>query len=250
MSASVPTGCTAGTYSGSVRRGGAIIPVVIRRARYPLRFVATHPVRAARNAVGNHPSQFADRYLRGLRGVEIGGAAHNSFFLETVNVDLSQTPSTSDAQLTYAGHRMPIDFVAPADDLPFPDRSHDFVLSSHVLEHLPDPIGTLYEWLRVASRYVFVILPQPDNEFDDGRDLAGIDELLYRHRSGLFTSPDWDQWGDHWSSWTSSSFVALCEYLRLEVLDVQDPDDKRGNGFAIVINADRGRASRLRSGET
>ena len=171
--------------------------------------------------------------------MEIGGAAHNSFFLDTLNVDLHPRPSTSDAQLKYAGHRMPIDVVAPADDLPFPDKSYEFVLSSHVLEHLPDPIGTLHEWVRVARRYVLIVLPLPENKFDAGRPLSDIDELVYRYRTGFFTSRDWDSWDQHWSSWSSSTFVGMCEHTGLEVLDVQDPDDKRGNGFAAIISADR-----------
>lgn len=198
--------------------------------------MARHPLRTARNLAGNHPSRLADRYLLGLRGVEIGGAAHNSFFLDTVNVDLAPLPSTWQAQVSHAGHRMPIDVVAPADDLPFRDGSYDFVLASHVLEHVPDPIGALHEWARVARRYLFVILPRPENEFDAARSLSELDELVYRYRSGFFTSGAWDDWDEHWSSWTSSTFVALCRHIGLSVLDVQDPDDKRGNGFAVVIS--------------
>lgn len=208
----------------------------MRRAFYPASFVLRHPVRAARNLVGNHPSRLADRYLIGLHGIEIGGAAHNDFFLNTLNVDLQRAPSTNDAQLTYTGAQMPIDVVAQADDLPFADGAYDFVLASHVLEHLPDPVGTLKEWCRVASRFVFVILPQPDNPFDAGRALSTPEELLYRHRVGL-TSSDWADWDRHWSSWSSASFVEMCRQAHLEVIEVQDPDDKRGNGFAAVLDA-------------
>src|SRR5690348_7834073 len=82
---------------------------------YPPRFAARHPMRALRNAVGNHPSGFADRYLRGLRGVEIGASANNAFFLDTINVDYRPDPSTVAAQLRYAGRVAPVDVVARAD---------------------------------------------------------------------------------------------------------------------------------------
>lgn len=32
-------------------------------------------------------SALAHKYLDGLKGIEIGGAAHNSFGLDTINVD-------------------------------------------------------------------------------------------------------------------------------------------------------------------
>jgi SAM-dependent methyltransferase len=203
-----------------------------RARRYPAAFVARHPLRAARNLVGNHPSPLAHRYLGGLRGVEIGGAAHNDFFLDTINVDFVPAPSTSSAQWRYAGRALPIDVVASATALPFEDGSYDFVLASHVLEHVPDPIAAIHEWLRVARRFVFVILPQPDNEFDSGRPLTAVDELAQRHRDGFEAAED-----RHWSVWSAGSFRALCEYLGVPVLEVQDPDDKRGNGFAVVLDA-------------
>lgn len=162
--------------------------------------------------------------------MEIGGAAHNDFLLDTINVDLSHSPSTAKAQLRHAGRVMPVDVIASADRLPFPDRSYDFVLASHVLEHMPDPIAALCEWTRVAAQYVFLILPRPDNPFDAGRPLTTVNELVERHESGV--SSDWD---GHWSVWSSDSFQELCRHARLQVLAVRDPDDKRGNGFAVVL---------------
>jgi hypothetical protein len=37
--------------------------------------------------------------------------------------------------------------------------------------------------------------------------------------------------------WTCESFLELCERLGVEVLEHQDPDDKQGNGFAVVLDA-------------
>jgi SAM-dependent methyltransferase len=191
-------------------------------------------VRAARNLVGNHPSRFANRYLRGLRGVEIGGASYNRWFLDTINVDYSDTADTVAMQLEFAGHVMPVDVVAEAWDLPFEDGAFDFVLASHVLEHVPDPIAALEEWARVATRYVFVVLPQRDYQpYDARHELTTVEELLDRHREG----PRAEEWRGHWSRWTSASFVELCERLGMRVVGVQDPDDKRGNGYAVVLDA-------------
>jgi SAM-dependent methyltransferase len=203
-----------------------------RWPRYPVRFVARHPIRTARNVVGNRSSALADRYLGGLHGIEIGGASHNDFFLNTINVDVTDEPSTVPAQIKYAGRAMTVDVVARADALPFAQGSHDFVLASHVLEHVPDPIAALREWHRVARRYVYIILPQPTNVFDADRPLTTLHELVVRHEE-RFDDPR-DQ---HWSVWSPASFQALCRHLGLHVLDVQDPDDKRGNGFAVILDS-------------
>ena len=204
------------------------------RARYPASFVLRHPAAAARNFVGNHSSPLADRYLRGLEGVEIGGTAHNDFFLDTVNVDYTREPSTAAAQLRHAGRVMPVDVVAGADELPFADGAFDFVLASHVIEHLPDPIKALREWRRVARRYVFAVVPLRTNEFDRDRPLTTLDELVERHAQGFTSDED-----RHWNVWTSAAFCELCEHAGLPVVEVADPDDKRGNGFAVLLDASR-----------
>jgi SAM-dependent methyltransferase len=209
--------------------------------------MARHPTRVGRRA-GRFPtkrrllwrlhntrdSALAHRWLDGLKGVEIGGAAHNAFHLDTLNVDRTRDMDTvyKREELECAGVAMAVDVVAEGDDLPFPDEAFDFVLASHVLEHLPDPIRALQEWRRVARRYVFVVLPHRDRTFDRDRPVTPVDELLRRHERGLRSDED-----RHWTVWTCESFLELCERLGLEVLEHQDPDDKQGNGFAVVLDA-------------
>jgi SAM-dependent methyltransferase len=125
-----------------------------------------------------------------------------------------------------------VDVVAPGDELPFEDDSHDFVFSSHVIEHFPDPIKALYEWVRVARRYVVLIAPHRDRTFDADRPLTSVEELIERHRTALASDED-----RHWSVWTCESFLEMCAAAGLRVIDHQDPDDKVGNGFAVVIDA-------------
>ncbi|MFL5848382.1 MAG: class I SAM-dependent methyltransferase [Solirubrobacteraceae bacterium] len=209
--------------------------------------MARHPTRVGRRA-GRFPtkrrllwrlhntrdSALAHRWLDGLKGVEIGGAAHNAFHLDTLNVDRTRDMDTvyKREELECAGVAMAVDVVAEGDDLPFPDEAFDFVLASHVLEHLPDPIRALQEWRRVARRYVFVVLPHRDRTFDRDRPVTPVDELLRRHEQGLRSDDD-----RHWTVWTCESFLELCERLGVEVLEHQDPDDKQGNGFAVVLDA-------------
>ena len=87
--------------------------------------------------------------------------------------------------------------------------------------------------MRVARRYVVVIAPHRDRTFDSGRPLTTIDELLERHRAGFTSDED-----KHWSVWSCDSFIAMCDAANLKVIDYQDPDDKVGNGFTVVIDVE------------
>jgi SAM-dependent methyltransferase len=181
-------------------------------------------------------SQFVSNHLRGLSGIEIGASAHNRYFLDAINVDRfgsMDTPYKLEER-RLAMHRAKVDVVAPGDELPFADDSYDFVFSSHVVEHFPDPVKALYEWVRVARRYVVVVVPHRDRTTDAERPLSTVEELLARHAEGFSSEEETPK---HWSVWTCESFLATCQAAGLKVLDSLDPDDKVGNGFAVVIDA-------------
>src|SRR3954468_17271504 len=58
-----------------------------------------------------------------------------------------------------------------ASALPKPDSSCDFVLSSHVLEHLANPLRALMEWRRVLrpGGKLFMLVPHGRRTFDHRR---------------------------------------------------------------------------------
>jgi SAM-dependent methyltransferase len=182
-------------------------------------------------------SAMAHRWLDGLTGIEIGGAAHNPFGLDTINVDRYADPHTvfKRHEREMCGRVLPVDVVAPGHALPFAADAYDFVLASHVLEHVPDPLAALEEWTRVARRYVFLVLPHRDRTFDRDRELTPVAELVERHASGFASEED-----KHWSVWTCESFLELCGYAGFAVVESLDPDDKSGNGFAVVLDAAHG----------
>jgi SAM-dependent methyltransferase len=182
-----------------------------------------------------HRSSFVDRYLSGLSGIEIGGSAQNDYGLDAINIDRFESMDTPYKQEEWrlCGRKRPVDIVAPGDDLPFADDSVDFVFSSHVIEHFADPIRALQEWIRVARKYVVLVVPHPDRTFDRGRELTTTAELFSRHERGMTADRE-----GHWSVWTLETFLELCNRLDMKVLDSLDPDDKVGNGFMVVIDAE------------
>jgi SAM-dependent methyltransferase len=170
----------------------------------------------------------------GLTGIEIGGSAHNQFYLNTLNVDYCASPDTIHKQeeRRICGHALRVDVAARGERLPFRDKSFDFVISSHVIEHFFDPIAALYEWVRVARKYVFIIVPHRDRTPDRIRSLTTVNELADRHSGKIpFDRTE----GHHFSVWDMPAFIELCNHCRLHLLDRRDPDDKVGNGFTVVV---------------
>jgi SAM-dependent methyltransferase len=130
------------------------------------------------------------------------------------------------------GWAAPVDVVAEGDRLPFGEDEFDFLLASHVIEHMPDPIKALREWVRVASTYVFLVVPHRERTFDRDRPLTRLSELVERHEQGFESSED-----QHWSVWSCETFLELCGHVGLPVLEYQDPDDIGRNGFAVLLDS-------------
>ena len=174
-------------------------------------------------------SALAHKYLDGLRGIEIGAAKHNPFGLNTLNVDLYENHWDN-----FSRDKEVLDIVSAGDALPFKDSTFDFLLSSHVLEHFFDPIKTLKEWSRVATKYIFLILPHRDRTLDRDRELTTFSELSARHDGTLITDDMHEN--KHHSVWDLPSFLQFVEGLGYKVIECLDPDDKVGNGFCAIIS--------------
>jgi SAM-dependent methyltransferase len=121
---------------------------------------------------------------------------------------------------------------------PFADKSFDFVVASHVIEHIPDPMAALLEWERVARHYLFLVVPHRDRTFDRDGPLTPLDELIERHRDGFTSDED-----KHWTVWNAETFQRMCEHLGFEIVEIRDPDMTGGNGFLVILSA-RGRGVR------
>lgn len=182
-------------------------------------------------------SALAHKLLDNLSGVEIGASAHNPFNLPgcRVNVDYTDDMNTifKQEERNICGEAAKVDVVAFADSLPFADGEWDYVITSHVAEHLYDAIKGVKEWMRVIKPggYVFAIIPHKERTFDRDRPRTTLAELIRRH-----TEPDPEEAkrDAHHCVWITEDGVELFKYCGLEIVEVQDVDDKVGNGFTIV----------------
>lgn len=196
------------------------------------------------------PSQLAKRYCVGT-GLEIGGSAFNPFELQTRNVDYTDDMNTPYklCEIEQIGHAARVDIVASGDKIPVPDSSEDFIVSSHVLEHFPDPIGALLEWDRIVrpGGIIFMIVPHKERTFDSVRPRTPLLHLIRDYEEGATASvPE----GEHEHVWITEDIVETVLWMRdntgvrWRLLEASDVDDKTGDGFTIVI---RKVAERVRS---
>lgn len=187
-------------------------------------------------------SVLAKKYCTG-RGLEIGGSAHNPFNLNSLNVDYtSELNEFKQMEIRKCFRHLPVDIVAPGDMIPLPDASQDFVVSSHVLEHFFDPIKTLIEWHRLVKKggVIFMIIPHKERTFDSHRERTKLQELIDRHEGKIKETPAENS---HHSVWITHDAAELIKYMNdnglfvppVEITEVQDEDDKVGNGFTVVL---------------
>lgn len=198
-------------------------------------------------------SAVAHKYLDGLKGIEIGGSAHNSFGLDTKNVDYTDSMITvfKNAEIKLCGEALPVDIISEGDELPLEDESVDFVISSHTIEHFFDPVKAIKEWLRVIKPggYIFTICPHQGADPLETRPRTKLEELLKRHSGemkreevNMKTNHDksvingmpFDDRG-HWTIWELEDALELCKYFNWKVVESLNNDDKVGNGFCFII---------------
>jgi SAM-dependent methyltransferase len=72
-------------------------------------------------------------------------------------------------------------YILEATDLAvIPSNTYDFVLSSHTLEHMANPLQALREWLRAlkAPGLLVLVLPHKDGTFDHRRPVTPLEHLV------------------------------------------------------------------------
>ena len=189
--------------------------------------------------------ELARRYLGPpRRGVEIGASAINPFpGVAAWNLDCPGSVLFQTAQEAIAGRAAPIDVLGLGRPLPFRSGSLDFLLASHVLEHMPDTIAALTEWSRVVrdGGNVFLIVPHRARTFDAGRPRTPLQHHLADFAVGMTVEASAMVPTSHYHVWETEDLLALVEHLDgagmldWELLAVEDVDSKVGNGFTLVV---------------
>lgn len=198
-----------------------------------------------------HAHKWLDPLAENGTGIEIGGSAHNDFFIKNcINVDYTDEMTIfKEHEVELCGRHMPVGVVAFADDLPFSDSSIDYILNSHVFEHQCNPIKTLEEWHRVirTGGIIYCVIPKRDaldadkklplsslyHQYQDWKKCETYDSHPIPPGSGKY---------GHYHIYTVWSFRKLIWMfnlihgkIMLKIVDRLATDDKVSNGFTVVI---------------
>lgn len=177
-------------------------------------------------------------------GIEIGASSLNLFpGITKFNIDLATDLIYQSFQKKITGRIEPVHIFGRTEILPFKNNSLDFVLSSNVLEHLPDPISAFLEWDRVLrlDGIIYMNVPHKDRFADLNRKSTTLPHLLFdfiqyygKHQSSSFKDV-------HYHAWVTEDIINLFNYLisnnilGWEIIDLEDPDTAQGTGFTVVL---------------
>jgi SAM-dependent methyltransferase len=125
-------------------------------------------------------SEMVRRYLSGY-GVEIGAFKTPIPGIKPVYVDRFAE---------YANEPTLAEYYGDACNLPFFASSLRYVASSHVLEHVANPLAALSEWFRVLRHggIIYMVIPDRCRTFDHTRPLTSPGHLLADYRQGTSQS--------------------------------------------------------------
>jgi len=199
--------------------------------------------------------ELIERYAPAGRGLELGVGA---FTIAPISRTL-----LSDAFVEHAGNASLAQEFFSADNIPYPDNSFSFLVSEHVLEHLPNPLKTLREWMRVLNPggALFLFLPHRDRTFDARRARTSLSLLQAVDRDGVepYEIEQWEEWKNlalthpsaqhyvgqsreealrtnslHRYVWVAEDIVDLLKFQGWDVLEFAEQVPDRLDSFVVV----------------
>jgi SAM-dependent methyltransferase len=210
------------------------------------------------------PHALAFKYCVG-NGVELGASLHNPFGLPNcLNIAPSDGvnflyPCDLEDYRFYreteaADNLTRVDQIGDFRHIPAGTASLDYVISSHVIEHEPNPIAALLESARVLKEggLFFCIFPKRNAEiqFDIFRPLTLLDELILAYMEDrtveTFPPPEGSsgasgEWRAHYYVYSLQSMLRLINWINRQKLAtfcveaVEETDSKVGNGHTVVL---------------
>ncbi len=139
-------------------------------------------------------------YLKGKKGLEIGGPSIDFFPLDVYsvpesvdNINFSEVTlwnrQQNNTPYIFQGKQCPGQvYICDGVDLKgvIKDEEYDFVFASHTLEHIVNPLRALKEWNRVLKRdgLILLVLPWKIGTFDHKRPISKMSQLVDFYNSG------------------------------------------------------------------
>lgn len=110
----------------------------------------------------------------------------------------------------YDGKPCRADFWGDACHLPFRSNSLDYVATSHVLEHVANPVAALLEWHRVliSGGIIYLVVPDRTRTFDHSRKLTSAEHM----------------WTDYENKVTQSDGTHIAEFFDYADWSLYRPD--------------------------
>lgn len=87
----------------------------------------------------------------------------------------------------YANQPTLAEYFGDAADLPFVDSSLNYVATSHVIEHVANPLSAFLEWYRVLKNdgVIYMVVPSRLFTFDRLRPLTAIEHIVDDYRNNV-----------------------------------------------------------------
>jgi len=199
--------------------------------------------------------QLSFDYCKG-EGLELGAGAHNPFELPgsrnvapyTAGVLPDELISHQQSEeIRICGHYAVVDLEGHASNIPCDNHSQDYIISSHVIEHVPNVIEAFLHWDKIIKPggIVFMIFPKRDTlESDAIRSVTPLEHFIsdYEQNVNVDTHPDTEpgNYGQHFHVFDLRSMLRIILWanqkldLGWEILVTQETDSKVGNGHTII----------------
>jgi SAM-dependent methyltransferase len=162
------------------------------------------------------------RWLQGA-GIEIGAAQNPLSVASDAHVAYVDRWSTDQQRRRYPelgdGAFVAVTLITDAVRLGIRDNALDFVIASHVIEHLEDPIASLIEFQRVLrpGGILYLVVPDQRQTFDQNRAATSVEHLVRDHEVGT----DATRW-DHYVDWARNVMGADPADAQADALLQQD----------------------------
>lgn len=202
------------------------------------------------------PSHLAFKYCVG-EGVEVGASTHNPFNIKgcrnvapsngvdyVYEKDIEDYLLYKNAQLKLGGEVAQVDLVGDFRHLPVPDASLDYIISSHVIEHEPNPIAVYVESYRALKEggVFFCIFPKRNAAtLDACRPLTTLDQFLECFKEDVTPLKSSQTWRQHYHVYSLQSMLKLINWINIsglayfQIEAVEETDSKIGNGHTVVL---------------